>query len=1653
MTDCPNGHCAPRALMASWAMGSERSTAARMSPRARRRRNGQRDDTEFESEGSEPTGATDAVLDMQRAAGNKAVTQALQNSGAVTISREVGTLSAVAMGSAPPSSYGSLDDATFNADTIAHDLLRAIDQNEHNFVPDANYQSNVELERRKVDVPKVIAALENLTASQVAEVERRYLGFEGRALSFDLFEGGQSGRQTSMTPDQRARISVLLKGTKGEPIPGAILEDLKKFPPAMAVRIRAAVVENSNAAASLVQLEADAIELHELLSDDLDEAKRERVMVMHRRSFPQIDAMDAFYDHRYGPGKLVFDFAMRLQGLQRMRMTELREGNWAQADACAIEDKRRQIEALNKQDEATSSGVTGFFVSAAESLDSAGLGSGGVSYLRDQRKKKRAELTGGIEAIVEMNRREALEDPANAAKSSGEAVAERLQKILGQQDGEAGNTLGSQLTKTLGTGHGAAIAAAGDLWNTVSSSSLVEQAAQELLAMENDHTTKSEKIIATMQSFRKVAQHDLIAVVHDPSVPIEQKQEIARDQEGAVTGLAQKYIARYRDAYDRIRGERKPFDDILASADSANTTYMKDLMVGGGRTSDLGEMQHAMGKEDIAKVKEILRRQPNREALDELVASYNKLGEGKDLLQELFGRDYLGQTNVAAAMAAPPSGYSKGLVTKRDAEQVFELLQKPKADDLAGTIPKGMVGVPLEPGKAEVDWLASGGKAEYEITMMHKGATGTLREIGDNPETENLLDASNDKLPKLAAEWAAEQDPIKKQHLLLEIRKTRATLSGDADAYEKDNERVLGEIRGALSFAVSIALAIAIPGAGAGLVAFLETTAINIAANVAANVVIKGGDYGWADLQGDLLGGVLGAAGGKFGEAVLGKVAATIIGPTARATVGAAEKAGITTILGKEVSGLATAGEKAVIGVEEFEAKAAGQEVANVLAKEGEAAVATGVGKEAGAVAGDVGGAEAGVVAKAAAAVPSGFEKAAREIGGFFGGLEGGKLPSGDLSLSFEEILKALVATGAGKAAHHEGPAGKTEAVPGEPTPSGPASQQENRVGASEPGVEITPIPEGGPIAEHDGPVPGELEGGAGPRETESGARPQNAGGPEAPGSTAGAGPTVSGGQASASARLEARALVNLTEQLGSRWPDLPVEARLAELSEIANRPLRARGIPEVKFVEGQPGEIAKGNGGHFDSTKWAVVIDPATMLRGSLPPELVEYMAGFGRHEVEHTMQWWSMAKELAGQGLDAPAIAKAMELGGAELNPDIAQHAVDVVAGQGPSGPAETAAARTWWGSVYDPQSARGPMLEQRRLAHEALAGLDAQIAAGGANPDPALVAARDQLRPQVEHLDQLYKALPEEVGAYGAEGVVRDQAKVLEAERQADLAEIAVEQLGQLVESIEARLFGENAPTGEAAERMRSSRARAMDRHYALGEAAAVARSARDMLLQLMGMSSAPTQGTPGAANAGNAPAATSAQPTGSTPSVHGGGGPTAPTGGGPGGTAAPPARLGAPATSEVTLEGNELRAVGSWDEHSHATVETHGTDDQGVSAGWKIEDVNRGTNPGGSGAEMVVQVGRQTGVDRPGYLLGEVGNQPTRDVVAQGLPPDGSVLGNLRQRIAQELGGQAQPSTWADEAGNPISPQEAQTRLAGGEPVYLRTDITYPAGTRL
>jgi hypothetical protein len=366
-----------------------------------------------------------------------------------------------------PDPYGALDDADFNAGQIANDLIRAIDQKVHtadiSIEPDdspagkrfglGTQHEHVENERRKVDVPAVIKALDHRTVSQITEVERRYQEFEHRtgALEADLFGGGESGRKADITPDQQSRIRALLQGTGADPIAPDLQAELATYPPALAARFRTAISARANDQALQHQLEADAIELHELFSADLDNATRERVMLLFRHRPKEAAALAAFYDLHFGVGALDVAVATRLSGLQRMRFLELRAGSIAKADAVAIEDKRRQIEALDEQN------------AQAES-DGQGAGSRARNELGPPRRDdtERRALTADIEAIVEQNRVEAMS--GSPSKEAGVAVSERLRAILGEQDGGLGSTVGSELVRTLGTEQAAAITASTDPW-------------------------------------------------------------------------------------------------------------------------------------------------------------------------------------------------------------------------------------------------------------------------------------------------------------------------------------------------------------------------------------------------------------------------------------------------------------------------------------------------------------------------------------------------------------------------------------------------------------------------------------------------------------------------------------------------------------------------------------------------------------------------------------------------------------------------------------------------------------------------------------------------------------------------------------------------------------------------------------------------------------------------------------------------------------------------------------------------------------------------------------------------------------------------------------------------------------------------------------
>ena len=379
-----------------------------------------------------------------------------------------------------------------------------------------------------------------------------------------------------------------------------------------------------------------------------------------------------------------------------------------------------------------------------------------------------------------------------------------------------------------------------------------------------------------------------------------------------------------------------------------------------------------MDTKDVDGVKAVLRRQLNGEAVQALVAGYDRPGTGRNLTRELYGRLF-DETDVTPETAAELENtyFTNGMVAGRDAAQIAELLARPVTGPSGGS------------AAAEVAWMAVGASGEYDVTMEHRGVLRRIGERTGDPETKQLMVATRDRVSELKTQWERTTDPQERQHLFSEIRKARAALTGDADAYEKETEQIVAEFRSAVSFAVSIALAVALPGVGAGL-GFLEATALNIGANIAANIVIKGDTYSVSDLEGDLLGGIAGAAGGKLGEELLGKVAQKIAGPVAKETGIVAERVGIRTELTEAAEKMTSQGEKIVIDTAEVEAKLAGT---------------------------------------AAKAADSTFVSVAKETGNILGGTAATKVISGDVSLSGADVVQTVAGIFGGKLAGRRVPA------------------------------------------------------------------------------------------------------------------------------------------------------------------------------------------------------------------------------------------------------------------------------------------------------------------------------------------------------------------------------------------------------------------------------------------------------------------------------------------------------------------------------------------------------------------------------------------------------------------------------------------------------
>ena len=855
---------------------------------------------------------------------------------------------------------GADDDPTFNPLTIVGDLQRAINET------DPDYDSiRKGTPTRPVDFAVVARALADRTAAQIATIDAVWKSRHGgRSVRVDLFGVGGSGYESSLNKHQRSRLEVLMRGTKGGAVTGdsASLTSLPPLVRAAAAPMLSGIAAGSDVAATLNRLESDAIELRELIAKGLDDKGRlERVMALHRRDPVQIRVMDAFYTQRFSLS-LAVHLDVSLTGRQRQRLAWLREGKTDVADTFAIEAARASAEKLIED-----------------------VPEGGV--FDAVRKEIRNKAMAEVQAIVETNTAEAMDEARSTGTSADASVRARLGAILNKPAASGFGSLGGALRGTFGAA-GAAVAELGE-------SNLITAHARELVAMEEAGTTSTERLAAILSAIREQARVDVHAIASSRTTPADVLAQINANSEGATAELAKQYIGQFRSEYERMPGGR-PFTAILKSASDANEARLEDLMAGGGaHTSDLAELELAISRKDEQAVKAVLRRQPHGSAMKKLEADYDRAHVvrlrvvlfGTHLGEDAKARDLRGETdNMTGAQYA--EGIERqamgGLLSGRDAASAGESLSKPDVMN----------------GAEEVDWIASQGRSEVAVTLAHRGVTGDMREWGDDPETQIILETTKGDLGRLAALWHSTKPEEKERRdtILRVMRKVRSTVSSDATAYEEDNARTLDAIRSAVTFAIQIGLAIAIPGAGPGLMAFINTAAVNIAASVATNFVVRMGDYGWDSLKADVIGGLLGAGGGKFGEEFLGVVAKTITGDVARVAAQAGNRAGMASkLLGEAEQAGFSAAEMA--SYRELAAEAA--ETAGLA----EAAASTGLAKAGGV-----------------------FEKGMGMAGNYVASTAATSAYSGQSGFTGEEFGKALVLALAGQLA----PSPKAGAAGGE---------------------------------------------------------------------------------------------------------------------------------------------------------------------------------------------------------------------------------------------------------------------------------------------------------------------------------------------------------------------------------------------------------------------------------------------------------------------------------------------------------------------------------------------------------------------------------------------------------------------------------------------
>ena len=175
-----------------------------------------------------------------------------------------------------------------------------------------------------------------------------------------------------------------------------------------------------------------------------------------------------------------------------------------------------------------------------------------------------------------------------------------------------------------------------------------------MLALETSKSISSDKIAVILRGLRTQAVHDMQARALDPKVSVAGEGAMIASPDEAIDGIAQAYTADFVRIYDEIRGEARSWREIVASADEENQPMLIALVRGGGKMLEVEELEFAIRRKNVDAIKDVLRRQPTKAKIDELVAQYELANGVGSLKTALYGA-----TGDATFAANAPKKYSR----------------------------------------------------------------------------------------------------------------------------------------------------------------------------------------------------------------------------------------------------------------------------------------------------------------------------------------------------------------------------------------------------------------------------------------------------------------------------------------------------------------------------------------------------------------------------------------------------------------------------------------------------------------------------------------------------------------------------------------------------------------------------------------------------------------------------------------------------------------------------------------------------------------------------------------------------------------------------------------------------------------------------------